>query len=241
MKKYYLLSFALGVLLAGFIAAPVLLINLTLVAGVFWLVADVARGFRRSRLTHAINTLPANVGSSKHTRRYRASAALATRYVFVKAGADDEHIAAIAATSDRPLGVITDEAAAAEDPIDVELAGINGRTLPCVASAAIATLNLDMYIDAVGKVMIKPTAAGTYWKVGRNLTLAAAANDPVEVQACEPRKLIVIAALTSTDGTAAGASASLPNLAAEAEKIGDDVRAIAAALNGNADVALATT
>jgi hypothetical protein len=37
-------------------------------------------------------------------------------------------------------------------------------------------------------------------------------------------------ALTSTDGTAAAASASLANLAAEAEKIGDDVRALHAAL-----------
>lgn len=36
--------------------------------------------------------------------------------------------------------------------------------------------------------------------------------------------------LTSTNGTAAAASASLANLAAEAEKIGDDVRAIHAAL-----------
>lgn len=36
--------------------------------------------------------------------------------------------------------------------------------------------------------------------------------------------------LTSTDGTAAAASASLSNLAAETEKVGDDVRAIHAAL-----------
>lgn len=35
-----------------------------------------------------------------------------------------------------------------------------------------------------------------------------------------------LAALTSTNGTAAAASASLANLAAEAEKIGDDVRAV---------------
>lgn len=71
--------------------------------------------------------------------------------------------------------------------------------------------------------------------------IATAANDPVEVQLCEPRKLIVIAALTSTNGTAAAASASLANLAAETEKVGDDLRAIAAALDGSADVALATT
>lgn len=40
----------------------------------------------------------------------------------------------------------------------------------------------------------------------------------------------VSVSMTSTDGTAAAASASLSNLAAEAEKIGDDVRAIKAAL-----------
>lgn len=40
----------------------------------------------------------------------------------------------------------------------------------------------------------------------------------------------VSVSLTSTNGTAAAASASLSNLAAEAEKIGDDVRAIHAAL-----------
>lgn len=40
----------------------------------------------------------------------------------------------------------------------------------------------------------------------------------------------VAVTLTSTNGTAAAASASLANLAAEAEKIGDDVRAIHAAL-----------
>lgn len=40
----------------------------------------------------------------------------------------------------------------------------------------------------------------------------------------------VTVALTSTNGTAAAASASLANLAAEGEKIGDDVRAIHAAL-----------
>lgn len=40
----------------------------------------------------------------------------------------------------------------------------------------------------------------------------------------------VAVTLTSTNGTAAAASANLANLAAEAEKIGDDVRAIHAAL-----------
>ena len=43
-------------------------------------------------------------------------------------------------------------------------------------------------------------------------------------------RLATAVTMTSTNGTAAAASASLANLAAEAEKIGDDVRAIYAAL-----------
>lgn len=204
---------------------------------------------RRGHLVSAVNTLPANVGFSKMKRRYRASGAVATRWLFAKAGADDEHAAVIAATADKPIGVFSDEAAAAEDPITVELAGINGQTLPCVASAAIATLNLDVYTDAAGKVMIKPTAAGTYWKVGRNLTLAGAANDPVEVQLCEPRKLIVLAALTNVAGDIADTNSTAVNptkadfdsLLVAAGKLQADVLLIAAALASGADIDFATT
>jgi hypothetical protein len=240
---YFFAAIAIGA--CGFYlksVVPLTVLTALIVFGItVFVVANLSRQSRRNALVAAINTLPANVGFTKMRRRYLASAAITTRYLFVKAGADDEHIAAITATADKPVGVCSDEAAAAEDPVTVELAGINGQTLPCVAGAAIASLNLDVYTDTAGKVVGKPTAAGTYWKVGRNLTLATAANDPVEVQLCEPRKLIVIAALTSTNGTAAAASASLANLAAETEKVGDDLRAIAAALDGNADVALATT
>jgi len=252
MKTFlFIVSIALAIPCA--ILAPQETANVLAVTGILaltlFLVANRQRSFRRSLLVGAVNTLPQNVGSSKHSRRYRATAALATRFVFVKAGADDEHIAAIAATADKPIGVITDAADAAEDPIDVELAGINGRTLPCVASAAIATLNLAVYTDAVGKVMIKPTAAGTYWKVGRNLTLAGAANDPVEVQPCEPRKLIVLAALTNVAGDIADTNSTAVNptkadfdsLLVAAGKLQADFLLLAAAVNSDADVAYATT
>lgn len=204
------------------------------------LAARHSRGLRRAAFVVAINTLPGNLGTSEKSRRYLASAAVATRYLLAKIGADDQHAAAVAAASDEPIGCFTDEAAAAEDPLNVELFGVTNRTLVLVAKVAI-TLGADVYSDGTGKVTIKPTAAGTYWKVGKALTASGADNDPIEVAVQKPRKLIVIAALTSTNGTAAAASASLANLAAEAEKIGDDVRAIAAALDGSADVALATT
>lgn len=193
------------------------------------------------RLISAFNTLPANVGSSRESRRYLSSAAIGTKFLVVKAGADDAHCAVVSATADKPMGIVTDEASAAEEPVDVELLGVTARTLPLVAGAAIASLDQSMYVTAAGKVTTKPTAAGTYWRIGTNKTLADADGDPVEVATHAPRKLIVIAALTSTNGTAAAASANLAGLAAEAEKIGDDVRAIAAALDGEADVALATT
>lgn len=45
-----------------------------------------------------------------------------------------------------------------------------------------------------------------------------------------PQVVTALAALTSTNGTAAAASANLAGLAAEAEKIGDDVRAVHATL-----------
>ncbi len=254
MKPFLLnLLLAFGVLFCA-IAAPAfttaVLIPFAVFFGVVWLIADLARGFRRSRLVLALNTLPANVGSSKHSRRYRASAALATRYLFVKAGADDEHIAAIAATSDKPLGIIVDEAAAAEDLVTVDLVGINGRTLPCVAGAAIATLGLDVYITATGKVVGKPTAAGTYWRVGKNLTLAGADGDPVEIAPSTPRKLIVVAALTQTSNATIAAvhstavnptKADFDALLAEAGKLQADFYVLSAALSGDADVTVATT
>lgn len=242
MKKYLYIFLMMTVLVAAIIApslAPYV-IGFSLAGATAWFCADAARGFRRSNLVPAVNSLPGNVGSSAKSRRYKATAALATRGVFVKAGASDEYIAAITATSDKPIGVIDDQADAAGEGIVVELSGINGRTIPCVAGAAIAVLNSDVYTDATGKVVVKPTAAGTYWKVGRNLTLAGAANDPVEVQLCEPEKLIVVSALDSTNGTA-GAAADLAALKAEVEKLGDDFRKFAVALDANANVAIATT
>lgn len=204
--------------------------------------------FPHCLLTTATNTLPGNVGSSKCSRRYRASAAMATRYLFVKAGADDEHIAVVAATADKPIGVATDEAAAAEDPVNVELLGVTNRTLVCVAAAAIAVA-ADVYTTAAGKVTIKPTAAGTYWRVGVALTAPGADGDPVEVATCKPRKLIVVAALTQAAGDIADTPSTAVNptkadfdsLLVAAGKLQADFIVLSAALTGDADVTVATT
>jgi hypothetical protein len=226
---------------------PFLLTVLAL-AAIAWLLVSWSRGFRRGGLLSAINTLPANVGTSKNSRRYRASGALATRYLFVKAGADDEHIAAVTATADKPIGVITDEAAAAEDPVNVELIGVTNRTLPLVAAGAIA-IAADVYMTATGKVDIKPTAAGVYWRIGVALTAPGADGDSVEVALCAPKKLTVIAALTQTSATTiANLNSTAVNptksdhdlLLAEAGKLQADFYALKTGLAAG-DVTWATT
>lgn len=202
--------------------------------------ADTARGFRRSRLVAAINTLPPNWGRSSNGKTLKSDAAIATRYLLGKFGSDVNHVAVIAAASNKPLGVMTDEASAAEEEIFVELLGLTNRTIAMVADGVIA-LDADVYSKGDGKVTVKPTAAGTYWRVGRALMASTADGDVIEVEPCRPRKLIVVSALDSANGALAAATGSVAAQAAETEKLGDDVRKIAAGLDADADVAIATT
>lgn len=243
MKKF-IISLLLAVAAICAYLAPQETANVLAVAAVLalavFVVANFARQSRRDALVPAMNTLPPNFGVTSNGKTLKSSAAIATKYLLGKFGADAEHVAVIAAASDKPLGVMSDEASAAEEEIFVEQLGLTNRTVPMVAKVAIA-LDADVYSYGDGKVTIKPTAAGTYWRIGRAMAAAGADGDVIEVEPCRPRKLVVVAALTSTNGTAAAASGSLANLAAEAEKIGDDVRLVATSLDLDADVALATT
>lgn len=214
------------------------LVSLFVVASL--LVSWVASRPRGRQFQALVNTAPSNWGTfAGGLRTFLADAAITTRYKLVKKGSDAEHIAIMAATSDEPIGVCVDEPSAAEQPATVEMLGVSARTVPVVAGGAI-TDGADLYGTSTGAVVVKPTAAGTYWQVGSAIG-AWSTGESFTMVPRKPRKLIVIAALTSTNGTAAAASANLANLAAETEKIGDDLRAIAAALDGSADVALATT
>lgn len=159
------------------------------------------------------------------------------RYIVVKEGATVGTTVAISGAGDRPLGVTTNEAAAAADRVPVAPFALSGTKL-LTASEAIAVGD-TIYTAASGKVQNEPGAAGTYYRIGRALSAAAADGDLIEVESHAPIKVVVIAALTSTDGTA-GAAADLAALKAEAEKIGDDVRALGAALATAAEVKVLT-
>lgn len=156
-----------------------------------------------------------------------ADAALTTRHLLVKVGSDGSHFA-VCGAGDLPLGVCRDEPDAAEYPAALKVPGCYENTLKVVASEAIA-VDDDIYTAASGKVQNEPATAGTYYKIGKAITAASGDGIELEIAHHAPIKVVVVAAFTSTNGTA-GAAADLAALKAEAEKIGDDVRALGTAL-----------
>lgn len=123
------------------------------------------------------------------SKTYLATGAISTRYLLAKLGADAAH-ADIAAAADIPIGFFTDEATAAEDPVNVNLLGTTPTTQIGVASAAIA-LGAFIVPDAGGKIRTLPVTTGTYYIIGRALSVAAANNDPVVVDPCFPIQRVV--------------------------------------------------
>lgn len=134
----------------------------------------------------------ANIAEGRHPTgnvSYLTDAAITTRYLLGKVGSDAGHIAACGA-SNIPIGVITDEASAAEDPVNVAVAGVADGTVLMVASEAIDA-GEHVYTAASGKVQDLPAGAGTYYEVGLALTAASADGDLIEVAHCVPRKTVV--------------------------------------------------
>lgn len=190
-----LLVGALGLLtVACALVAPVA--TVTVILG---LTAALGAGLLARRLDspHG-HVIAANIAEGTHHNHVtrNADAAIATRYFLVKEGTTaGTTIAAIAAASDKPLGVCTDEPAAAGDPVAVKLLSANDKTVRMVAKVAI-TVGADVYSYGNGKVTVTPTAAGTYWKVGVALTAVTTDGDVIIVEPCLPQKIIVIAAAT---------------------------------------------
>lgn len=147
----------------------------------------VALAVRNRGLTFLANGVAD--GTHKASLTLLSSAAVGTRNLVGAIGADAAHVA-VAGASDVPLGLITDEAAAAEEPVNVELFGVGERTLVGVASAAIA-LGAFVVPAANGKLRTLPTAAGTYHIVGRAIAAASGDNDTFEFVPCFPIQRVV--------------------------------------------------
>lgn len=136
-------------------------------------------------------TFLANVAEGTHAGSITklADAAITTRHLLVKIGSDAGHVA-LAGVSDIPLGVATDESAAAEDPVNVALLGVTESTLLGVASAAITAGDL-LVPAANGKLRTLPGTTGTYNIIGRAITAAGADGDTIEFVPSFPIQRVV--------------------------------------------------
>ena len=108
-----------------------------------------------------------------------SDAAITERWLLGKIGSASDRVA-ICGASDIPIGVITDEAAAAAESVSVSLLGSIRGTVRMVASAAVAQGAL-LEPAASGRVQTLGAGAGTHHVVGRALDAATAAGDVIEV------------------------------------------------------------
>lgn len=138
------------------------------------------RALRRSRSVRLANIAEGVHGTGNITKA--ADAAITERYLLGKIGSASDRVA-VCGAADTPIGVITDEAAAAGDTVNVALLGSVAGTVRMVASAAIAQGAL-LEPAASGRVQTLGAGAGTHHVVGRALDAAAAAGDVIEVDPC---------------------------------------------------------
>lgn len=133
----------------------------------------------------AANTYDAAVDTRKHVVRTN-DAAIATRHLIYKEGSTAGTGAAVCGAADKPLGTIDNIETDTGIAQNVMLFGIGDHTRKVVASEAI-TIGQDIYTAASGKVQNQPAAAGSYYKIGRALTAAAADGDVIEIEPFPPQ------------------------------------------------------
>jgi hypothetical protein len=209
------------------------IIPLLAFAALAWLFLPMLKAsfiFAPRPLSLVINTAT-SLPDGEHVLHLLPTAAHAAN-VLVKRGSAGYY--AVCGANDQPIGIVTEQVTANDITLGrkqaVYVLGLYKAPLLVTASEALPTPSTHVYTAANGQVQDEPATAGTYWCVG-------ATNDPIgnglpgAISHWQPLKLVVLAAPTSTNGTA-GSAADLAALKAEAEKIGDDVRALYSAFAG---------
>jgi hypothetical protein len=132
----------------------------------------------------------------------------------------------VSSVEDVPHGLIL---SVTSDGLEISAAPLGGNhgTVLVKLGAAVTDLRKDLTVRANGSAE-SDDAAGARVIVARPLETGAA-DEMIEAVLLAPRKIGAAVALGSTNGTA-GAAADLNALKAETELIGDDLRAIHAAL-----------
>lgn len=135
----------------------------------------------------------------------------------------------VSAATDIPFGVLVDSeetTGTSSVAIGGVFQGIVTVKLGAVPGNVVATSLLQLNADATVKL---DTGTGARVLVAMALE-SGTADELIQAVLIKPLAIGNAVAFGSTNGTAAAASANLANLAAETEKIGDDLRALYAAL-----------
>lgn len=123
-----------------------------------------------------------------------AAAAYPSRYLFVQAGADDDHVA-LCDAAHLPVGYTDDQPVFAEDAINVQIPGAIKGTRKVIGVAALGEY-VDIYAAANGQVQAEPNVAGVYYKVGRTMRASDQSTDGLyltEAVLHSPTRLVVLA------------------------------------------------
>ncbi|GAA5137431.1 hypothetical protein GCM10023213_14090 [Prosthecobacter algae] len=128
----------------------------------------------------AANTYDAAVDVHKTKRTRTNDAAVSARHLLWKEGTTPGTTVALCGANDIPLGTIDNTESSTGIAQDVLLLG-RGMTKKMVASEAMATLGVNVYAAASGKIALNGVV-----KVGVLRTTAAADGDVVEVEDCVP-------------------------------------------------------
>jgi hypothetical protein len=142
-----------------------------------------------SRFTLLANIAEGTHGDGNITKK--ADAAQALRHVLVKIGSDIDHVAVTTANTENPIGVCDDEAAAAEDNVNVQILGAKPGTILVRAHAAIDAGDL-LVPAADGRVQtIDGLSSVSVYIVGRALNAATTQDDLVEMAPCLPELRVI--------------------------------------------------
>jgi hypothetical protein len=121
----------------------------------------------------------------------KSDAAMALRHALVKIGSDVDHIAVTTANTEIPLGIVNDEADAAEDNVNVQILGQTSGTIKGRAHASI-TMGDYLVPAAAGRVqtMTGLTTVTTYI-IGIALNTCTTQDDEVEIAHCVPVQRVI--------------------------------------------------
>jgi hypothetical protein len=150
--------------------------------GLLVLLLNRPRNRHRPGSVRLANIAEGTHGSGRITKL--TDAAISGRYRVVKFGSDSAHVAVAIATDTFPIGIVTDEASAAELPVNVALFGQTEGTIKILLAGTVAAGD-EIEATTGGAGLKLPITTGTYYPFGRALA-AGVSGDTVEIMTYVP-------------------------------------------------------